>query len=502
MADASTDLACSLHGAPTPLKHEALCADQRDVRMSRLPQTLPELGRRPGEAGFAVPTVTLMLLAAMAIAGVAVTASIGGQSGVARDQKTKSALQVAESGIEQALLRYNRYGLVPDGAPCAPVGGTEVDADGWCPEVTTAVDGTPVSYRVRPASTAMPSGETAWTQVEVVSTGTLSGVTRRVDFTANSSAGQKFFSKSAVKSQDGITLDSNAQVHAGAATNGDLTIESNARQCGVATVGIGKEKKGEGEYASDVECNTPGGEPEEEEIDLPPVNQENFATENDNERLFTKDRISAKGSTKNAACFDGHNGAGQPDSSCEERQLLIGSNASVTLGGYVYSFCRLVLSSNSSLYITSDHDVRIYFDSPEACGYSGEAEPVMQLELLQNTRISTESGEAAGVSLFFVGSQNIATKILLKSETSFEDKVLCDQNFVIYAPYTDVELDSNTSFCGAVAAKSVHLNSNAEISTGSGVEGWYLPLVAPHYVNTRFVECTAAPAAGAPDEGC
>ena len=60
--------------------------------------------RRSPEAGFAVPTVTLMLLAAMALAGVAVSASIGGQRGVVRDRDTKSALAVAESGVAGADL--------------------------------------------------------------------------------------------------------------------------------------------------------------------------------------------------------------------------------------------------------------------------------------------------------------------------------------------------------------------------------------------------------------
>lgn len=451
--------------------------------------------RLASEAGFAVPTVTLMLLAAMAIAGVAITTSIGGQRGAVRDQQTKTALAVAESGVEQALLQYNRYGLVSNpAAPCAPVGGTAPDAEGWCPEVSATVNGAPVSYRVKPTSTEMASGKIAWTEMEVVSVGTLGGVTRRVDVTANSSAGQKIFINATVQAKDGINVASNAEIHAGTATNGDINLEGT--QCGAATVGVGKELKGKGGYFSDTDCGIPGGEPPESEIDLPAVNQGTAATENDNYRLFTLDRISGN---KNTACFDGHNGTGKADNSCGPRELLVGSNSSVTLGGNVYSFCKLILNSNSSIYIAPGKEVEIYFDSPEACGYSSG---VTQLELNSNTRITPISGESGSAALFFVGSPNMSTNIYLNSNTSVEEDVVCQQNFVIYAPYTDINLDSNTWFCGAMAGKTVTLDSYAQAWSSSGVDKFYLPLTAPHFETTRFVDCAATVAVGAPDEGC
>jgi type II secretory pathway pseudopilin PulG len=452
--------------------------------------------RLASEAGFAVPTVTLMLLASLAIAGAAVTSSIGGQSGSLRDRETKTALAVAEAGVEQALLQFNQYGLA-GATPCAPVGGTVPDLDGWCPEVNTTVNGYPVSYRVKPTSTEMPDGKLAWTEMEVVSTGTLGGVTRRVDLAANSSAGQDMFVNAAVKSDEGIKLESFAEIHAGTATNGDLTIDSNARQCGTATVGIGKEKNGDGEYSTDIECGVAGGEPGEDEIELPPVEQGDAPTENNNSFLFTKDHISGN---KTTACFNGFNGAGNADASCGPRELVVGSNSSVTLSGTVYSFCKLKLNSNSSLYIAPGAQVYIYFDSPEACGYTED--PVTQLELLSNSRITPQSGKSGSVVLLFVGSPNHGTTVLLNSKTTIEDPVLCTQNFVIYGPYTDIKLDSNTSFCGAMAGKTVHLSSNSEVWTSGDIGLTYLPLTAPHYVPSRFVDCTAKVAVGSPDEGC
>jgi hypothetical protein len=444
-----------------------------------------------------VPTVTLMIVAALGMAGVAVSTSIGGQGGIVRDQGTKSALAVAESGVDQAMLHFNRYGLVPASTPCAPVGGTTPDAEGWCAEVAgTAVNGGTVSYQVKPTSSELPNGEVAFTELEVVSVGTFAGVTRRINVSASSSSGQDMFVKAAVQSEDGISLESNAEIHAGTATNGDITLAGDAKQCGTASVGIGKELIGEKDnYYADMGCVTSGGTPIEDEISLPPINQGEVPEDNDNDRLFGQDLISGNNAE---ACWDGLDGNGVENEElpCGPRELLIASNSSVTLGGEVYSFCKLTLRSNSSLYIAAGAEVKIYFNSPEECGY----EPgTTQLELRSNSRITSAEGDPVDVALFFVGSRDTATTIKLNSESSVDGP--CEQNFVIYAPYTDIHLDSNTKFCGGMAGKTVHLDSNAQVWTSSGVGKFVLPNTAPHFVADRFLDCSAT-AAVPPDEGC
>lgn len=440
--------------------------------------------RLASEQGFAVPTVLLMIVAALGMAGVAVSASIQGQSGTVRDQQSKSALAVAESGAGQALLHYNRYGIVPELNPCEPIGSTGPDANGWCaPVAGSAVNGGTTTYYVKPD----PGGG----ELEIVSIGTFAGVTRRIDIAASSSSGQDMFVDADVLSEDGIMLDSNSEIHSGSATNGDITLASNARHCGPASVGVGKELTGSG-YYTDVNCTT-SGTVLEGEINLPPVNQGSAAEVNDNGLLFEKDLISGK---KGDACWNGFDGNGKKTKSCGARELQVDSNSSVTLGGEVYSFCKLTLKSNSSLYIAQGKHVTIYFDSPEACGYpSGTT----QLELLSNSRITAAVGKAVNVALLFVGSTARATNIVLNSNTAVDGP--CEQNFVVYAPYTDIELDSNTKFCGAMAGKSVHLDSNAEIWTSSGTDTFVLPNTAPHFVVNRFVDCSTATTV-LPDVGC
>ena len=452
------------------------------------------------EAGFALPTVLLMTVAAMGIASVAVMTSIQGHSGVVRDQQTKSALAVAESGVEQALLHYNR-GV----APCEPTVAGE-----WCGPVTgMSVNGGSIQYWARIGSGESCAVGNEVECAEIVSQGTVNGVTRRVDVFSSSvpsegSPGGGPFASAGVLSKNTLTLNANAKIHTGTATNGDIEITNggSARLCGQASVGMGKELKPKGYsgYYSDPTCTSAGGEPLHQELTLPPVDQGEAATVNDNGRLFAQDLVSGP---KADACWSGFNARHEKSSKCKpERELFVNTASGVTLGGAVYSFCKLTLNQNSSLYTASGANVTIYFDSPEDCGYTSAT---TQLELQSNTRISAATGEPVSIAFLFVGSESIHTKIQLNSNTSVE--AACDQNFIVYAPRSEVELASKTKFCGAIAGESVHLNSNAEVWSGTGAEEFELqeyepPETAAHYQPFRFVECSSVEAASSPDSGC
>jgi hypothetical protein len=451
--------------------------------------------RLASERGFAVPTVMLMTIAAMGVASVGVVASIQGQSGVVRDQGSKSALEVAESGVNQALLYFNR-GV----APCTPSG----EGD-WCGPVTgMSVNGGAVKYWARLASGDECQVGNEVDCVEVVSEGTVAGVTRRVDVSASTvptedSPGPGPFASAGVLSYESMSLDSNSAIHTGVATNGNLTLRGNARQCGQASVGIGKSMKLENNaaYYSNSKCSSKTSTYLQQALTLPAVNQGDAATNNDNGRFFTQDLVSGN---KSDACWSGKRADGKTGT-CGTRELKIEHNSSLTLGGSVYSFCRLTLQSNSAIYVTAGSSVTIYFDSPENCGY---ASGVTQLDLQSNSRITSATGSAINVAMLFVGSETLSTKVLLNSNTSVNGP--CDQNFVVYAPRSEVELNSNSRFCGALAGKTVHLDSNSEIWSDTGSEsftlpGLEIPETAAHYTPYRFVECSAVEASP-PDAGC
>jgi hypothetical protein len=221
------------------------------------------------------------------------------------------------------------------------------------------------------------------------------------------------------------------------------------------------------------------------------VNQGNAATVNDDGRLFNQDLISG---SKSRACWNGLDGNGAASANCGSRHLDIQQNTTVTLSGSIYSFCKLTMSSNTSLFISSGHSAVIYFDSPEHCGYpSGTT----QLDMASNTRISSNDGSP--VQLMFVGSPTLRTQINMNSNTDIN--AACVQNFVVYAPLSDINMNSNSTYCGGLAAKTLHLDSNADIRTNAASQSFIVPPAAPHFTVDRFVECTAT-TASPPNSGC
>jgi hypothetical protein len=453
--------------------------------------------RLASEQGFAVPTVMLMTVAALGMASVAVMTSVQGQSGTVRDQQGKTALGAAESGVSQALLHYNR-----GTPPCEPA----VEGE-WCGPVTgMSVNGAQVAYWARVTDADNCDVVDVGSCVDIVSVGTVDGVTRRVEVFASSmdddgSGPGGPFSAASVLSRESLTLDANASIHTGSATNGHIELHGNARQCGPASVGVGKElKPPDAAYYADPSCSTNATSYGQKELILPAVVQGDAPTNNDNSGFFSLDTTSGN---KGEACWSGLTAAGKASKNCGSRELYIGHNSAVTLNGTIYSFCKLTLASNATLYVASGTQTTIYFDSPENCGYT---EPVTQLTLDSKTRITSADGKPSNLAMLFVGSTTIPTEILLKSNTAVDGP--CDQNFVIYAPESHVELNSNSRFCGAIAGKSVHLDANAHVWAGSGTEefnlpGWEAPETPAHYAPYRFVECTATAAtAGSPNVGC
>jgi hypothetical protein len=444
------------------------------------------------EHGFAVPTALFMVLAAFAVVSVGIVSSVSVQRGTVRDQGTKSAVQVSEAAVNEALLHFNR--IPPGSAPCSPISSSGPDGTGWCPAVSGTFNGAPYTYRVHPYNDG--NGKFI---LEVVGTSSVGGATRRVYERASASSGWSVFSDYQVKAGDWIHMDSNAEIRAGAATNGDMVLNSNARQCGQASVGIGKQMQmtSNSQYYQQGNCTTPYNTVNEEELVLPSVNQGDVATNNNNSNFFGVNLVTS-GQPRNV-CWNGVNADGSAGT-CGARHLDLSQNTAVTLVSGNYSLCKLTMSSNTALYIAAGARVALYFDSPEACGYS--TQPIVQLNMDSNARISPTAGQSSDVQLLFVGSTSQPprpTQVHMSSNTYIPAS--CEQNFVLYAPKADVTLNSDSTYCGGLAGKSLHLDSNARVWIPPVPLDFEMPETAPHYEVERFVECTAA-AQSPPNAGC
>ena len=422
------------------------------------------------DAGFAVPTVMLALFAAIGLASAAVVASVNSQRGTVRDQDSKQAFAAAEAGVNDAMLNFNRIAHTD---PTCVVGTLSGE---WCvvgSQALTGVSGTSYSYAVRPTTV---DGQD---QIEIVSTGTADGVTRRVEVVARSAGGLKPFSSGASVVGDlGITLDSNTSITAdGVGTNGNVTLLSNAQlDCNIAIVGPGGQVTTQSNAFYTCDPSVPQG------VSVPPVNQGDVATNNQNGYFFATNTYTGK----------------RPEWNPTARTLVLDSDSTLTLNSGNYSLCRLETKSNSSIRLVAGAKINIYFDSPEACNQSSGT---YQLLMDSNSRITTTGSGPIDVAMLFVGSATRRTNAVLASNTQVPSGA-CEQDFVIYAPRTDIRMDSNSTFCGAMAGRTLTLLSNAYIATSSLAKDFELPNAVPaHYGPEQFVECSAT-AGATPDSGC
>lgn len=433
------------------------------------------------ERGFAVPMVLLAIVAAFGLASAAVLASLSAQTGSTRDQRTKTALAAAEAGVANALLRYNRTAVLGSGSLCSPIGGSLVGTGGWCSnQVTGVVDRGTYTYRVKPAMT----------EIEVVATGAVDGVTRRIFVQAQSAQsmeqGLKPFQNASVIANDGIYLGGGATIKADVETNGNIGLnDGSVLECDYAGVGAGKGFN-----------PNPGGaiktcSPTETEVALPPVNPGDVATNNSNHRICDLDPLTGK------KCTTEH---WDPDT----KRLNLKPGAALNLGSgggeFNYAFCKITMDANSYLHIAGGATVRLYFLAPEVC--DGERSP---LELHSGSKIQATGHGPHDVALLVVGSETIPTNITFNAGGVLFG---CDQSFVLYAPRTTLSLNSDSHICGGLAAKSVTLASNTSITASSTAADFELPNAASQYYTGyapgTFVECAASPPAAEspPDEGC
>jgi hypothetical protein len=420
-----------------------------------------------------------MMTAAFAVASVGAVASISTQRGAVRDQGSKQALTAAEAGVSQALLHYNRVPTAGANTCVVSTGGAlfvTAPVAGWCQSVAGATQSGTFSYAVAPSSG----------QIEIVAVGESQGVTRRVDVVAESGGGQQIFGDATVKTQDGLTMDSNAEIRANTATNGDIVMSSNAKLCGQGYVGVGRTLSliGNAKYYRNFNCTTarPATDVVQQPLVLPPVNQGDAPTNNDNGRFFSQDY---RGGKANDVTWNS-----------VTRTLSMRSNSSVTLGGSIYSLCRLEMSSNTSIYVAPGSQVKIYFDTPEACNLPSGT---VQISLASNARVTTTSGGPTNAAFYVVGSATRTTLVNLSSNTQANGA--CEQNFVIYAPRTVFDFDSNSIYCGAIAGKTIHMDANAQLYIDNGASAFTLPAAAAHYVVGQFVECSPEPMTP-PDAEC
>ena len=478
---------------PSPQDIEPL-SDSMGVK--RRNTALILLRRFSGEDGMAVATALLAMTIAFGLASAAVVFSVNTQRGTTRDHNTKEAIAAADAGANVGLMRLNQFSTALTSAnPCIGLSGSllaptraEVK-DGWCPQLSGTVGGATFSYRVGPTATAcagVASGATSC----LVATGASNGVTRRIQVTLARTPKGGPFSKAGLIGDEDITLTNNPNIRVGVGTNGNVRLKNGSSICGNIRHGVGKTTTFENSAS---QCS--GYVQTEGEETLPAVSSfmpESIATSNSDYRLVKC--TSEKPVKAPAGC--------QEDSYTKSWETTIpwnaltrtiepAQNSTLTLTGGDYFICRLILGNNSHLIMGALASVRIFFDTPEHCGIGPNG---AQIVVENNADITSSSYQTtlAVMGLYVLGSTTVPTKVVFNNKSTNE--------FVLYAPYSNVYIENNATFKGAIAGKTVTISNGATIEQDPGFES---PNVGGSNVFTRqsYVQCTSA-TASSPNANC
>ena len=426
-------------------------------------------------------TVTVLALAAAA-------AAVTGSHQSFRDRNAKRAFQAAAAGVHTAtyrttLLQPGLQQCVVKNPSTGDLSVGPVQSDGWCaPQTESLGDGATYTQQVSAGTLVVANGQQL-IQREIVSTGLVNGVIRRVDVRTSAATAAPLFPVGyAVVSLASVSYGNTVTINGNLGSNGDINLSNEATICGNASAGPGDQvtTANQGHV-----CAGYSTQSATQPFTLDPVDQGQAPTQNSNARI-TSALAGTGGGDSCTTC-------GKVGWDPSTRVLSLSGNATLTLGGNTYSLCRLNLRNSAQLKIAVNATVRIYIDSPEHCGGTSGMGSV----LLENSSgILNLNSDPTTLQLYMVGSPSIPTT--LDFANSFASTML----MAVYAPYSTVFLHNSVHITGAVAAASVPIQNDSTITydqrvgniTGGGI---------PVYRSTqKWVECSSTPPTAAVNSGC
>jgi len=441
------------------------------------------------ERGIALPVAMMVLFMAAGLAMVAARSGIVATHNSFRDSNVKSAAQASQSGLQVSVYRFNL--LQPTDAQCVvkdPTTGAlskvAVQADGWCaPQTETLGDGATYSVQASQASNVNVNGQVL-AERRIVATGTANGVSRRAVITVDAATGNPIFPYGyAMVAREKITFKNNSEITGNVGSNGDIEFKNNTEVCGDITPGVGKKViKGQPITHCPGDVEAPVSQP----FAFTPVDMAGPNASNDNNRLTNM----KNGGTPADSC-----------TSCSKvlwsnstRVLTIQNGGVLTLSGNVYSICRLDLQGNGQLKISArTTPLFLYIDTPQSCG-GGSGMGSVNLD----GQVLNVNSDAATFVLMVAGSTTVNTVV------NIEDNAVTRLSapMAIYAPNSTVDYKNNLDWKGALVAKTINMQNNANIEYDSRVSNVSLTGGVRFYETQGYKECATAPTTSAPDSGC
>jgi hypothetical protein len=423
---------------------------------------------RRDQAGIAVPTALMALIASFAIASVAVLSTVNVQSGTNRDKNSKQAIAAADAGANIAMLRINRFlpKLTPLNSCVGPNGETVPTAGTWCPPIgPESIDGATYTYQV--------SAFTGNSEMNVVATGTSSNVSRRVNVAFKVLSGDNVFLNEKLIGEDEIEIEgSSPYIETDMGTNGNIDTNASPVLCGDL-------RRGPGKIAPTPNCN---GVLTEGTKTLPPLSP---PTDNWNCRL-SKNCTGAKAGLVDTSS---KGGSGYWDAS--SRSIKITGNATLTMGGPDYLLCKINIQSGT-IYMPAEAHVRIFIDTPKNCGMAAGSVQV-EVEggggIISGYNPSQGFFEMPGIYVLGDGAVNL-------EGNSGNNEV------IVYAPQSHIDIGGSAKWDALIAGNSLKIHGNPYLTADPRIKPPDLSFAAL-LERMRYVECTGPSlSAAAPNLSC
>jgi hypothetical protein len=250
---------------------------------------------------------------------------------------------------------------------------------------------------------------------------------------------------------EGLNMNNNAQVYnGGAGSNKTVKMTGSANVCGSVHYGTTFETDTSTSKSAPANCaagrTATKGTATYPAITLP----SNIATENSDFRLCTESACHAGLDPVPSSVWQ----RGNMSYNSSNKQLSLNYSELTLEGTAPYYLCQLILGGGSSLRAGAGKSIKIYFAPPSSCGGLNGAP---QLQIANGTFVYGDS--ASGPQFLFVGSTTSPTSSRIELAGGARS-----EQFVIYAPYSQVVANNGIEMTGAIIGNTLELGGGASLN--------------------------------------
>jgi hypothetical protein len=250
---------------------------------------------------------------------------------------------------------------------------------------------------------------------------------------------------------EGLVMNNNAQVwNGGAGSNKEVSMVGSANVCG--TVSYGTKFSTDNSTSSKAPSNCALGRTVKQGTSTYPgvTLPSNIASENSDYRLCSETACHAGLDPVPSSVWQ----RGNMEYNQANKALKVNYSTLTLEGTAPYYLCQLILGGGSSLYAGSGKSITIYFAPPSSCpGLNGAA----QLQIANGTYVYADA--SSGPKFLFVGNPSKPTESRIELAGGAKS-----EQFVIYAPYSQVMINNGIEMTGAIVGNTIELGGGANLN--------------------------------------